>query len=242
MLKLAAFIALISLPLAARAELAEVTGFVRLAGLADAVVAGTITKVEDSIFELRVDDAIAGDLKTGAILKVRQFQDWSCAQRWSKYDADQKVLLFLNHIAADELWVIGGGADEGESPIVRDEVYANFPAPGNYVTHGKKQYSFKPLKYAELRQAIVDFRATWRVVSEGDQQFGSLITRIEKIEIPLSTRPQFRSRSPATTPPREWHEFLIREIERERTLIDSATDRSDPAQQKTGQRKSPAGS
>ena len=94
---------------------------------ADLIVAGTIQKVEEHTFHLKIEREIHG-VPGGRSLEVLRFTDWTCAMRWTHYAAGQRVVLFLQRVPADETkaaeprradWRILSGGGEGEMPIYK---------------------------------------------------------------------------------------------------------------------------
>jgi len=189
-----------------------ITNFVDLAGNSDAIVVGTIAEVAEDTYSLTVEEVLAGAVMEGEALTVRRFRDWLCAWRWADYEVGQKLLVFLNRGDKGKVWVSRGAAGEGESPIVENEVHANFGVPGETIEYkgpfGKCCLS--AVRFDQVRTAILDFRAAFRVVPAKDpwQDDGGCsvyvpFERIESISNPGASTfrhrpapPQFWSRSP----------------------------------------------
>lgn len=87
---------------------------------ADVVVSGEIVSVGDGTLTVRVEERIAGP-EPGEHLTVRQFRDWTCAQRWLPYAPGQSVVLLLVE-DADGLRILSGGG-EGELRIEGETVW-----------------------------------------------------------------------------------------------------------------------
>lgn len=96
------------------------TPFYRMVATADLVVSGTITDVGEKTFTLEISRSLVGQQPKKAI-KIHKFRNWPCACRWSKYEASQKVVVFLRK--SDKSCHIIGGGGEGEMPIVDGYVY-----------------------------------------------------------------------------------------------------------------------
>ncbi len=85
---------------------------------ADKIVYGTITNLDSTHFTLQIEGSLTYD--TGSI-KIARFEDWACAQRWTKYEVGQRLLLFLTTWNGELVSMSGG--NEGELPIIEDSVY-----------------------------------------------------------------------------------------------------------------------
>ena len=201
------------------------TSFADLAGTSDKIAVGTITTVEKDTFALKVEDLIVGSGKVGDTITVRRFHDWTCAWRWSSYEEGQKVLVFLNSNRDAGDWVIRGAGCEGESPVVEKAVYANFGVPGKVVEYGRARLMAVP--YDQLRSAIVDFRATFRVTSaknpwrkDGEYSVYVPFDRIERIR--TQPKSQFRPRRPPTRfrDRSPLHRRLLENVEKERSTME----------------------
>jgi len=205
------FLVVFASPITASADYVR-TSFADLAGTSAAIVVGTIAEVDEDTFLLSVEDVLAGPTKKGEKLKVRRFQDWVCAWRWADYEVGQKLLVFLNRAKEEPVWISRGAACEGESPIVENEVHANFDLPGQTVEYqgrlgGKCYLTAVPLH--GVRTAILDFRAAFRVVPakdpwhKDDDAFIHIpFERIKSVDNPTESKfrprrkpPEFRTRS-----------------------------------------------
>lgn len=91
---------------------------------ADKIIDGTIKKLDKTFFYL--DDTLQHQT-----IKIRRFQDWTCASRFDKYKVGQRVILFLKQ-EKDHFYIMSAGG-EGEVPIVNDSVsfklFPAFPTP-----------------------------------------------------------------------------------------------------------------
>ena len=139
---------------------------------ADAVVVGTIEEVDCKEFGLRIELPVRGDFDDD-LIRVRRFQDWTCAGRWTPYEAGQHVLLFLHEPRFGEPWVILGGGGEGEMPLVGDNVIVRgfrirgAPEGPHRVQSAEVHGAQVPLK--ELAQAVRSFRQAFVWRWESDQ-------------------------------------------------------------------------
>lgn len=195
------------------------TYFADLAATSEVVAAGTIVGLEDETFTLKIDDVIAGPVKTGDTITVRRFRDWPCAWRWTKYERGQRVFVFLNgdnHSKTPQYYIRGAGG-EGESPIERDMVLGASFASGETVTFEtvRGRVHLQRLSYETVRSAVVDFRATYRlhVAREPWKKMGgeSVLLKFDRIEKlpPPAQQGAFRPR-PTRTNPRQTIPFAQR--------------------------------
>ena len=88
---------------------------------ADLAVYGEIDSVIDNYFFLKIKNKVFGDYND-TIIKVKKFQNWRCAQRWTKYEVGQNVFLFLVKDTNKD-WSIMSGGGEGEIPIVNENIF-----------------------------------------------------------------------------------------------------------------------
>lgn len=116
---------------------------------ADKIVHGKIVDLDATHFYFEVEGSPTND---SGVLKVRRFEDWACASRWTFYKKGQKLLLFLTSWEG-ELMPMGGG-DEGELPIKGESVYINAMSLGFFINGnpggGKKRVQTFPSKSYEL--------------------------------------------------------------------------------------------
>jgi len=59
---------------------------------ADKIVYGEVISFDSNYYFLKISGSLTND--TG-IIKVRRFENWTCAHRWANYEVCQKLLLFL---------------------------------------------------------------------------------------------------------------------------------------------------
>jgi hypothetical protein len=110
--------------------------FFVLAGRSDLIVVGTIVEVSRKTFTLRVEEVLAGSVRSKEI-EVLRFQDWICSTRWKPYEAGQREVAFLYKLDRSEARKTGAkygtmsAGDEGEWEIVDEEVSVQgFAIPG----------------------------------------------------------------------------------------------------------------
>jgi len=166
-----------------------------LAALSDVIVSGEIRVLDELEFELRVDDIVLGEPMRA--LRVRRFQDWTCAGRWTEYAVGQRVLLFLRRSSEqpDSLFILGAGG-EGEMPLHQERVIV-----GNAHDYRVRGYELaehevagdtltgSAVPYAELTTAVRGFReaCAWRV-STVTRKLESIGPRIEIEALETYTR------------------------------------------------------
>jgi len=164
-------------PLAAHSY--ERLKLVDVAVLSEVIVAGTITSVEDKHIELAVEDVLVGDPGLRS-LRVRRFESWALAERWTPYAVGQRLVLCAWEFRESdgsprELWIVGGG-DEGEMPFAGEHVVIQNSF--GYRVRGLEPRTLSAagapitgtdLSYAELATAIRGLRAAceWNTKSGG---------------------------------------------------------------------------
>ena len=84
------------------------------------IVYGEIVNLDSTHFEIKIEGSLTGDSGT---LRIRKFENWTCAWRWTEYKKGQNLLLFL-HTWNNELVSMGAG-NEGELPINNNEIHIN---------------------------------------------------------------------------------------------------------------------
>lgn len=87
---------------------------------AEKIAYGEIIDFDSTHFEIKIAGSITGE---SGILKVRKFENWTCASRWTEYKKGQNLLLFLT-TWNNELVSMGAG-NEGELPISNNDIYIN---------------------------------------------------------------------------------------------------------------------
>lgn len=132
-----------------------------LVARADCIVAGEIVRLDGNSFDVAVETRVRGSSVPDP-LRVRRFEDWTCASRWTEYAKGQRVLLFLSRPAAKAgAFRILGGGGEGEMPLASDSVvvrgYAvqGFQGLEHEVTGGMCSGPLVPLR--EIADAIGAF-------------------------------------------------------------------------------------
>lgn len=154
----------------------------KLIGTADAIIIGSISKIDDTTFTLEVKDTLAGKPE-GGLLEIAKFVAPVENPRWADYAKGQRLAVFLvkgSHLPLRlkyqlSDWKILGWLGEGE--IALEGSYAYFHRrfittlqPDYYSFHGQTSY-LQRIKRDTLVDAIRGYRAcfdwTERVLKEG---------------------------------------------------------------------------
>jgi hypothetical protein len=93
-------------------------------GISELVVVGEISGLQRDSFDLEVEEVVVGD--AGDTVRIRRFQDWTCAHRWAPYKKGQRVLVFASR-DKEGAWRIRSAGGEGEMPLVGDDVVLRGP-------------------------------------------------------------------------------------------------------------------
>lgn len=96
---------------------------------ADLIVVGEILQVDKSSFTataskvvtpeasfiFNIQNVLKGTEST-KVIKIKKFQDWQCAQRYSEYEPGQQAMLFLASVKGNTkfAWRVIGDGNEGE--------------------------------------------------------------------------------------------------------------------------------
>lgn len=81
---------------------------------------GEIKNVEGKQISVLFVELIKGKLANRTI-KINQFENWTCASRWTNYKKGQKIMFFLS--AENGVYKILGSGNEGELPIQGKKTY-----------------------------------------------------------------------------------------------------------------------
>ena len=95
---------------------------------ADYGAIGTIIKIDNSFFFLKVENYVLNKLEFDT-LKIQKFEDWTCGRRYKKYEIGQKELVFFrkSNYVIDDYDLLGYGAGgEFELPIINDTIYYKY--------------------------------------------------------------------------------------------------------------------
>jgi hypothetical protein len=96
--------------------------FVDLVCKSDYAAIGTIVKMDEKFFYLKVEKFLLNQMDADTI-PIAKFQDWACAKRYSAYEVGQRELVFFRKTRhpLSKLECMGyGGGDEFELPINKD--------------------------------------------------------------------------------------------------------------------------
>jgi hypothetical protein len=93
-----------------------------MAVAADLIVSGEIASVKVSTFIFKIQEHIAGKPDTVKYIEVEKFENWTCASRYSPYQAGQKALLFLKK-SKNNKWYTMSAGNEGEARIEGNNVF-----------------------------------------------------------------------------------------------------------------------
>lgn len=157
----------------------------------DIAVYGEIDSITGNYFFLKIKNEIFGNYND-TIIKVKKFQNWICAERWTKYEVGQNVFLFLlKDDNAD--WSIMSGGGEGELPIVKENIYiysfysTYMPFPKNYEVYKIYGSNFTglELKLNEFTDAVAGIRDCFRL-TKGEMRIDDRIELMctnEKLDI-----------------------------------------------------------
>ncbi len=139
---------------------------------ADIVVTGEIGAVQQETFDLRVEQRIVGGAEEPSI-RVKQFDNWTCASRWTEYAAGQRVLLFLSNPKDGVCSILGGGG-EGEMPLHgTDVIVRGYRVRGfdhGHTPIGSESVSGAVIALDEITNAVRGLRATLRLEEKPDAQ------------------------------------------------------------------------
>ncbi len=83
------------------------------------IIRGTIEKVNKFTIEVKIKSTLKGVVLNNVI--ISKFADWTCAQRFDKYEIGQEEIFFLTK--GTEFYQILGAGNEGEIPIIGDKAY-----------------------------------------------------------------------------------------------------------------------
>lgn len=138
------------------------------------VVHGTIKKTRQYTCSLQLKEVLKGDFPTDSLLVCDKFKDWTCAQRFDKYEAGQEELFFLFKGYDPYHRAIGGG-NEGEMPVVGDSVYYK----AQYLRIDKNPVAFKVYggQISGYRFLTTDFKKAVRYYRENAETINENVKR-----------------------------------------------------------------
>ena len=100
----------------------EPTSVSEMVEKSDLIFHGKITKVIKDDIEVSIIENLKGKPLKKKI-KIRKFQNWLCAFRYQSYAVGQEEIFFIQKNKKENIWIIMGGGDEGEIPVVKNVLY-----------------------------------------------------------------------------------------------------------------------
>jgi hypothetical protein len=106
---------------------------------------GEIKNVEGKQISVLFVELIKGKLANRTV-KINQFENWTCASRWTNYKKGQKIMFFLS--AENGVYKILGSGNEGELPIQGKKTYYKSLYGGldkdsnKYIVYGAELYGY----------------------------------------------------------------------------------------------------
>ena len=95
------------------------------------IVLGKIRKINKSDFVIDIEDMFLGSF-VGSGVRIKKFEDWACAARYSKYAIGQEALFFLKRTSEDKkvsnsIFTVIGSANEGEWELRGGKILDRIP-------------------------------------------------------------------------------------------------------------------
>ncbi|RKD87769.1 hypothetical protein [Mangrovibacterium diazotrophicum] len=152
----------------------------------DLILEGEIVSLDSLTFTLKITAWIKGDSISREI-KIQKFEDWTCANRITKYQIGQKEIVFLVQNRKTNEWITMGAGNEGELLIQNDsityqDIYWDSKSgcsPLDYL--GQKicgwRYSLK-----EFKDAVLFYQVEFPVLKKEFQTKQKVTNRLEKNE------------------------------------------------------------
>ena len=139
-----------------------------LAGLSDAVVLGTIARVDAETFTLRPEEVLSGAVAPGDLVILR-FENWTCSHRWKPYAVGQREIAFLQTLSIDDrrrshaAYRLRSSGDEAEWEIAAGKVSVQgFRVPGG-VVHDEGEHPGQWLPLDDVLDALRTYRRCFSV-------------------------------------------------------------------------------
>lgn len=88
----------------------------------DLIIHGEIISVDTFFIEVVIHTSLKGSFAQKRI-RILQFENWTCAWRWSDYETGQEELFFLRRDQKSGNWFPMGAGNEGELPIESEHVF-----------------------------------------------------------------------------------------------------------------------
>lgn len=87
----------------------------------DMILEGQIISQDSLTFTLKITDWIKGD-SISKNITIEKFEDWTCANRITKYEIGQKEIVFLLQHKKTKKWLTMGAGNEGELLVQKDSI------------------------------------------------------------------------------------------------------------------------
>jgi hypothetical protein len=87
----------------------------------DMILEGQIVSQDSLTFTLKITDWIKGD-SISKNITIEKFEDWTCANRITKYEIGQKEIVFLLQHKKTKKWLTMGAGNEGELLVQKDSI------------------------------------------------------------------------------------------------------------------------
>ena len=87
----------------------------------DMILEGQIISQDSLTFTLQIINWIKGD-SISENITIEKFEDWTCANRVTKYEIGQKEIVFLLQHKKTKKWISMGAGNEGELLIQNDSI------------------------------------------------------------------------------------------------------------------------
>jgi len=120
---------------------------------------GEIKNVEGKQISVLFVELIKGKLANRTV-KINQFENWTCASRWTNYKKGQKIMFFLS--AENGVYKILGSGNEGELPIQGKKTYYKSLYGGldkdsnKYIVYGAELYGYV-YNILDVKNGILDY-------------------------------------------------------------------------------------
>jgi hypothetical protein len=87
----------------------------------DLIIVGEIISLDSYTFTLKVSSCVKGDY-TFKNIKIKRFENWTCAARIAEYQIGQQEIIFLVQNKKTKEWLTMGAGNEGELLIQNDSI------------------------------------------------------------------------------------------------------------------------
>ena len=120
---------------------------------------GEIKNVEGKQISVLFVELIKGKLANRTV-KINQFENWTCASRWTNYKKGQKIMFFLS--AENGVYKILGSGNEGELPIQGKKTYYKSLYGGldkdsnKHIVYGAELYGYV-YNMLDVKNGILDY-------------------------------------------------------------------------------------